>query len=76
MGRCGCICPTASELEDAIRNTCRVGKRTITYCVFPTDWFEDPSVGARTPPEATHAAAHAPAIVALEPRIGRFFGDC
>ena len=39
-----------SELETAIRNTCRIRERAITYCIFPDDWFEDPFRGEPTVP--------------------------
>ena len=39
-----------SELETAIRNTCRVRERAITYCIFPDEWFDDPFAGGRTLP--------------------------
>lgn len=39
-----------SELQTAILSTCRVRERTITYCVFPDEWFDDPFLGGRTLP--------------------------
>jgi len=37
------------ELEKAIRN-CRLRVRTIKYCIYPDDVFEDPFVGGGTLP--------------------------
>jgi len=53
-----------SELQAAIASTCRIRERTITYCVFPDDWFNDPFAGGRTLPPK-------PPIPPLTPSVKR-----